>query len=221
MEGTKKAIIFGTGSIAELAYYYLVHDSEYEVVAFTADKAYIEQGTFFKLPLVPFEDIENEYSVNEYEMFIALSYASLNKIREEKYNQAKEKGYQLLSYVSSKCNNFSSEIGDNCFILEDNTIQPFVKIANNVTLWSGNHIGHHTKIESHNFIASHVVISGHCIIKKYSFIGVNATIRDSIIIEKENIIGAGSLILKNTKEKEVYVAKKTDLFPRDSSKVKI
>lgn len=221
MKKTKKAIIFGTGSIAELAHYYLTNDSEYEVVAFTADKDYIKEETFFKLPLVPFEEIENKYSINEYEMFIALSYANLNKVRESKFNHAKEKGYKLLSYISSKCTDFSNAIGDNCFILEDNTIQPFVKIDNNVTLWSGNHIGHHSVIDSHNFIASHVVISGHCHIKEYSFIGVNATIRDGITIEKENIIGAGSLILKNTKEKEVYVAKKTDVFPRSSDRMKI
>lgn len=218
---TKKAIIFGTGSIAELAYYYLTHDSEYEVVAFTADKEFISEDTFFELPLENFENIETIYNPSNYEIFIALSYANLNKVRENKYNKAREKGYTLLSYISSRCTNFSDEIGDNCFILEDNTIQPYVKIGSNVTLWSGNHIGHHSVIESHNFIASHAVISGHCTIKSYSFIGVNATIRDGITIETENIIGAGALILKNTKEKEVYVAKKTEVFPKNSDKLKI
>jgi sugar O-acyltransferase (sialic acid O-acetyltransferase NeuD family) len=221
MMKTKKAIIFGTGSIAELAHFYLTNDSEYEVVAFTADKQYIEEDGFIDLPLVPFEDVETIYDPGNYEMFIALSYASLNKIRENKYNESKNKGYVLLSYISSKATNFSQSIGDNCFILEDNTIQPFVEIKNNVTLWSGNHLGHHSIIESHNFIASHVVISGHCNIKSNSFIGVNATIRDGITIENENIIGAGSLILKNTKEKEVYAAKKTDIFPRSSDRMKI
>jgi sugar O-acyltransferase (sialic acid O-acetyltransferase NeuD family) len=221
MMKTKKAIIFGTGSIAELAHFYLTNDSEYEVVAFTADKQYIKEDGFIDLPLVPFEDVETIYDPRNYEMFIALSYASLNKIRENKYNESKNKGYILLSYISSKAINFSQSIGDNCFILEDNTIQPFVEIKNNVTLWSGNHIGHHSIIESHNFIASHAVISGHCNIKSNSFIGVNATIRDGITIENENIIGAGSLILKNTKEKEVYAAKKTDVFPRSSDRMKI
>ena len=184
-------------------------------------KQYIKEDGFIDLPLVPFEDVETIYDPRNYEMFIALSYASLNKIRENKYNESKNKGYILLSYISSKAINFSQSIGDNCFILEDNTIQPFVEIKNNVTLWSGNHIGHHSIIESHNFIASHAVISGHCNIKSNSFIGVNATIRDGITIENENIIGAGSLILKNTKEKEVYAAKKTDVFPRSSDRMKI
>lgn len=221
MPKTKKAIIFGNGSIAELAYYYLMNDSEYEVIAFTVDREFISGDVFFGLPLIAFDEVQDRYSVDIYEMFIALSYANLNKIRETKYNQAKDKGYKLLNYISTKATMLTQEVGDNCFILEDNTIQPFVKIGNNVTLWSGNHIGHHSVIESHNFIASHVVVSGHCTVKSYTFIGVNATIRDGIEIQTENIIGAGSLILKNTKEKEVYVAKKTEVFPRSSDKVKI
>lgn len=221
MQKTKKAVIFGTGSFSELVYYYLTNDSEYEVVAFTATSDSIENETFFDLPLRAFETIEKEYPSNEYEMFIAIGYVQLNKVRERFYNEAKDKGYTLLTYISSKSSTFTEKVGDNCFIFEDNTVQPFVEIGNNVILWSGNHIGHHTKIESHNFIASHAVVSGHCIIKEHSFIGVNATIRDEIVIEKENIIGAGSLILKNTKEKEVYVAKRTDVFPKTSDKVKI
>lgn len=221
MQKIKKAIIFGTGSFAELAYYYLTKDSEYEVIAFTATLDSIKQDTFFNLPLKPFETIEQYYSANEYQMFIAIGYVQLNKVRERFYNEAKDKGYTLLTYISSKSSTFTEKIGDNCFIFEDNTVQPFVEIGNNVILWSGNHIGHHTKIKSHNFIASHAVISGHCVVKEYSFIGVNATIRDLITIERENIIGAGALILKNTKEKEVYVAKRTDVFPRTSDRMKI
>ncbi len=190
-------------------------------MAFTATSDSIGNETFFDLPLRAFETIEKEYPSNEYEMFIAIGYVQLNKVRERFYNEAKDKGYTLLTYISSKSSTFTKKVGDNCFIFEDNTVQPFVEIGNNVILWSGNHIGHHTKIESHNFIASHAVISGHCIIKEHSFIGVNATIRDEITIETENIIGAGVLILKNTKEKEVYVAKKTDVFPRTSDRMKI
>ena len=53
-------------------------------------------------------------------------------------------------------------MGDNCFIFEDNTVQPFVTLGNNLVLWSGNHIGHHSTLRDHCFISSHVVISGFC-----------------------------------------------------------
>ena len=142
----------------------------------------------------------------------------MNKLRETKYNEAKSKGYTLVSYVSSKCTYLSQfNCGDNCFIFEDNTIQPFVKIGNNVTLWSGNHIGHHSVLQSHNFISSHVVISGHCTIASNCFIGVNATIGHQVTVATETLVGAGSIITKNTEPFAVYVPAKSVKLEKTSN----
>jgi len=206
----KKLILFGTGSFAEVAKCYFDEDSEYDVVAFCADKEYCKSNFFNGLPLIPFDEIENHYPPSKFEMHIAIGYVKLNHKRYMAYNQAKEKGYNLANYINSKIkiwdNNF---FGDNLFIFEDNTIQPFVEFGSNIVIWSGNHIGHHSKIGSHSFISSHVVISGHVTIKDFCFFGVNSTIRDSIIIEEKTIVGAGSLILKNTKAEELYIGPKT------------
>tara|TARA_B110000003_G_C16499017_1_gene476630 strand:- start:291 stop:956 length:666 start_codon:yes stop_codon:yes gene_type:complete len=194
----KKLIIFGTGQIAELAYYYFSSDSEYSIQGFSVDKEYIESDDFFGLPVIAFEEIQASFPPEDYEMFIALSYSEVNSIRKKKYFAAKEKGYKLASYISSRAtilNNMS--IGDNCFILENNTIQPFVSIGNNVTLWSGNHIGHHSAICDHVFIASHVVVSGGVHIGSQSFLGVNATLINNISIGDGCVIGAGALVNSN------------------------
>ncbi len=208
MSKISKIIVFGMGSVGELAHYYFANDSEYEVVAFTADKKYIKSTVFLKLPVVAFEHIEQEYSPAEYKIFIALGYAKINKVRAEKYHQAKNKGYKLVNYISSIATVFDNvEIGDNCFILEGNNIQPYVKIGNNVTLWSGNHIGHHSVIKDHTFISSHAVISGNVVVEPFCFIGVNAAIRNNVTIAGECVIGAGSLILKSTDTQGVYANK--------------
>ena len=215
-----KIVIFGNGEIGELAEYYFRTDSEYKVVAFTADDEYVKSDTFCGLPLIKFQDVKEIYPSDSYKMFIALSYSRMNKDRAEKYYKAKELGYDLISYVSSKCT-FLTEIpvGDNCFILEDNTIQQFVRIGNNVTLWSGNHIGHESVIEDHCNITSHVVISGHVHIHSYCFIGVNATIRDSITIAQGTLIGAGAVIMKDTVEKGVYLSPKPILIDKKSDEI--
>ena len=96
-------------------------------------------------------------------------------------------------------------IGENCFIFEDNTVQPFVKIEDNVILWSGNHIGHHGLIEDHVFFTSHVVMSGHCHIKERSWLGVNSTIRDYVTVGEESLIAMGSLVTKNTESGGFYM----------------
>lgn len=215
-----KIIIFGTGDIAQIANYYFDIDSEHEVVAFTVNEAYLKENEFEGKPVVTFENITNSYSPSEYQMFIALSYSKMNKIREAKYNEAKAKGYKLASYVSSKCSYMSQyPCGDNCFIFEDNTVQPFVKIGNNVTLWSGNHIGHHSTIHDHNFVSSHVVISGHCEIHSNCFLGVNATLHNNITIQKETLLAAGAIIGKDTVEQGVYLPAKTTLFKKKSNEL--
>ena len=204
----KSVVIFGAGDIAEIAWFYLTHDSDYEVAAFTVDEAYLTTEDFCGLPVVPFEKVEKLYPPEEFGMLVAISYAKVNTVRESKCLEAKNKGYYLISYVSSKATTWPNlSLGENCFILEDNTIQPFVKIGNNVTLWSGNHIGHHAQIGDNCFITSHVVISGGVKVGDNCFIGVNSTIRDHVSIAKSCVIAAAALILEDTQESGVYISK--------------
>lgn len=216
----RSLIIFGVGDIAQLAHYYFTRDTDYEIVAFTVDVEYIKEPTFCGLPVVAFEEVEQHYPVAKNAMFVAMSYAKLNKARREKYETAKAKGYALASYISPHATINDNRIGDNCFIFEDNTIQPFVTIGNNVTLWSGNHIGHHSSIHDHVFIASHVVISGGVTVGEASFIGVNATLRDHINVGKRCVIGAGALLLVDAADEGVYIGKATERSAVSSTRLR-
>jgi len=218
----KKIIIIGNTSNARLAKYFFDIDSEYNTSAFSVNGKYISETEFEGLPVKAFEDIEKTFPPAEYDAFVAVGYTNMNKVREELYNQCKVKGYSMANYISSRCSYLSQfQPGDNCFILEDNTIQPFVKIGNNVVLWSGNHIGHDVTIEDHNFITSHVVVSGFVTIKRNCFLGVNATIRDGITIAPETLIAAGAIIMKDTEEKGVYLPARSALFEKKSDEIKI
>ncbi|MET7256648.1 acetyltransferase [Dyadobacter jiangsuensis] len=208
-----KVIVFGVLDTAELAHYYLTHDSDHEVVAFTVNRQYIEHDNFHGLPVVAFEDVETVFPPSEYKFFAPMTGRNMNRNREAIYNHAKAKGYQFISYISSRATLFNNEIGENCFILEDNTIQPFTTIGNNVVLWSGNHIGHHGQIKDHVFFTSHVVLSGHCVVESYSFFGVNATIRDYTTIAQGTLVGMASAIMKETEEWGVYVGNPAKKVP--------
>jgi sugar O-acyltransferase (sialic acid O-acetyltransferase NeuD family) len=208
---TKPLVIFGSGDIAQLAHYYFSTDSDHEVIAFTVDASHINEPRFCGLPVVPFEEVTQYYPPEEFDFFVALSYSKLNAVRKEKFIQAKEKGYTLVSYMSSQATVLNDgNIGENCFILEDNTIQPFVRIGHDVTLWSGNHIGHHSVIHDHTFIASHVVISGGVEIGEQCFIGVNATLRDHLKVGDRCVLGAGTLLLADAEPEGVYLGQATD-----------
>jgi sugar O-acyltransferase (sialic acid O-acetyltransferase NeuD family) len=216
-----KLVIFGTGEIAQMAHYYFSNDSNYSVAGFTVDAEFLTQGIFCGLPAVPFEEVQGVFPTSEFEMFVAVSYRQLNALRAKKVQEASDKGYRIAKYVSSHATILTSEpIGPNCFILEDNTVQPFVKIGSNVTLWSGNHIGHHSEIGSHCFITSHVVVSGGVKIGPNCFIGVNATLRDHIVIGERCIIGAGAILMDNAPLGSVWRASPATLSPVDSRRVK-
>ena len=208
---TKPLIIFGAGDIAELAFAYFSKDSVYDVVAFCLDRDYLTEQTFCGLPVVPFDELPDKYAADQFSAFVAIGYNGMNALRKEKYLALKSAGYSIASYISSRATILNGgKIGENCFIFEDNTIQPFVTIGNNVTLWSGNHIGHHSEIKDHCFISSHVVVSGGVTIGEQCFLGVNATLRDHVTIGEKCLIGAGALIVADTDPDGVYVVKGTE-----------
>jgi sugar O-acyltransferase (sialic acid O-acetyltransferase NeuD family) len=217
----KPLVIFGAADIASVAHFYFTHDTDRKVVAFTVDREYAKEKEYCGLPLVAFEEVTTLYPPDQYDLFVAMSYAKMNQVRAQKCEEAKGKGYKLASYISSKATVWPGAVfGENCFILEDNTIQPFAKIGNHVTLWSGNHIGHHSTIGDNCFITSHVVVSGGVVIQENCFIGVNATLRDHITIGKHCLIGAATLILQNTQDYGVYVGNPAQLSSVPSNRLK-
>ena len=199
MKKTKNLLIIGDSAFAEVAYECFTHDSEYEVVGFAVESQYLKKKELFGLPIVPFEQIEENFNPSEIEFYAALVYSQLNRLRTRLYQTAKSKGYRPASYISSRAFVWrNAVVGEHCFVFEDNTIQPFVRIGNNVVLWSGNHIGHHSEIQDHCFIASHVVISGFCNIGSNTFMGVNATLGNNVNIGEDNWIGPSVTLVKDT-----------------------
>lgn len=214
----RNVVIFGLQDFAELAWYYLKVDSPHTVAAFSVNEQYLpEQPTFHGLPVVPFEAVETLYPPGEFDFFAPMSPKGMNKPRERVYQEIKGKGYGMISYISSRISMFDNVIGDNCFILEDNTLQPFTSIGNNVVMWSGNHIGHHGRIDDHVSFTSHVVLSGHCVVEPYCFFGVNATIRDRVTIAEGTLVGMGASITKSTQPWSVYVGNPAKILEGKSS----
>lgn len=202
----KKLIIFGIGELAELANYYFTNDSDYEVCAFTVDENHIKSDTFLGMPLVSFNKVEFLFPQNEYYLFIAIGYSNVSENRKEKYKMAKNKGYKLASYVSSKNSVWKDFIvGENTFIMENNTIMPFASVGNNVLIFVGNIISHHMIIKDHVSITSHCAIGGNVILEESCFIGLNATIRNNITIGEKAIISTSANVLKSVDKFDVVM----------------
>jgi sugar O-acyltransferase (sialic acid O-acetyltransferase NeuD family) len=203
----RKLVIVGDSAFAEIAAEYFSCDSSYELAAFSVERAYLRKSTLAGLPVVEFETLDQYYSADTHDVFVAVTYGELNRLRTRLAAGAKAKGYRLASYISSRAFVWRNAVlGEHCFVFEDNTLQPFVKIGNNVVLWSGNHIGHHSVIEDNCFISSHAVVSGFAHIGANSFLGVNCAISNNVHIGSDNWIGPGVTILKDTADGSLYGA---------------
>lgn len=216
-----KVVVFGNGQPATTNYMYLTHDSPYEVVGFSVDRKYIKEDTLLGLPVVAFEEVESIYPPSEYRMSLCISYRDVNRLKAQKYAEAKAKGYELITYISSKVTSFPSVVvGDNCFIFENVSLGPFVKIGNDVYIGAGSIVGHNSVIKDHCFVGPHAVVLGSTTIEPYCVIGANSTIRDGgITIARECIIAAGASIGRDTKERGVYIGNPAELVPKPSNEL--
>lgn len=206
MEKPRKLVLIGDSAFAEIAYEYFQHDSEYEVVAFCVEREFLKRDSLFGLPVVAFEKLEKLYSPREHSFFAANVYTQGNQLRTRLYQAAKSKGYQPASYISPQAFVWRNcKIGEHCFIFENNVVQPFVTVGDNVVLWSGNHIGHHSTIGSNCFISSHVVVSGFCRIGEACFMGVNSTVSNNTNIGNNCVVGAAALVLSDVEDNQTVV----------------
>jgi len=205
MHKTRKLVIAGDSAFAEIAREYFDADSEYEVVGFTVEQAFLKRNQLHGLPVVPFESLEKHFEPGDHAFYAAVTYTQLNRLRARLAAEAKARGYALASYVSSRAFVWRNvRLGEHCFIFEDNTVQPFVHIGDNVVLWSGNHIGHHSMIEDHCFVSSHVVASGFCKVGSSSFIGVNATLANNVTLGRDNWVGPNTAVMKDTADGALF-----------------
>ena len=201
----KRLVIVGNGEIAAMAHQYFTYDSDWEVAGFAIGPQYIDGDSFCGLPLVSLADLEHRFPPDAFHAFVAIGDGQLNRIRRGHFDALKARGYALASYLSSRAFVWRDvKIGENAFILENNVLQPFVTVGANVTLWSGNHIGHRSVIEDNVFISSHVVVSGFCRIGENSFLGVNAAIAHQVRIAPDNFIAMGAVVSASPEPDLIY-----------------
>jgi sugar O-acyltransferase (sialic acid O-acetyltransferase NeuD family) len=213
----RKLVIVGDSAFAEVACEYFTCDSRYEVSGFAVEGAHLKRDRLLDRPIVAFERLADHFPPSTHEVYVAIVYSQLNRLRTRLMQVAKQAGYGLASFVSPHAFVWrNAQLGEHCFVFENNVVQPFVTIGDNVVLWSGNHIGHHSRMGDNVFVSSHVVISGFCEVGANCFLGVNAAIGNNITIARDCWIGPGVVISKDTKEGEIHRAPGAEIAKVDA-----
>lgn len=220
MDKRKKLVIFGAGETSMMFYNYFQFESEYEVCAFTVDSLYKEVETLKNLPVVNFEDVTILYPPTEYEMFVAVFSSKVNTIRKRIYDDCKKKGYKMASFISSRASiGYEVEIGENCAILENTTIQQFAKIGNNVLIFNNNVIGHSSVIGNHVFISSCIAMSGYTKIGECCFLGVNCSFNEAVKVGDYCYIGMSTIIEKDVPDYTLIKAEPSKPYKRTTKQL--
>jgi sugar O-acyltransferase (sialic acid O-acetyltransferase NeuD family) len=216
-EGPKRIMIFGTGRAAATAARYFHADTPHEVVAYTVDPEYLQANEFAGRPVVSFDELTRRFPPSEVHAFVPMGATRMNEVRAEKYALLKSLGYRFISYVhSSNDLHEKGTVGENCFILERQTVNYDCTIGNNVMMWSGCHIGDASRIGDNCFLASHVVVNGFVDVGAGCYLASNCTIAHGVKVGPQSFIGANALIAKDTAERAVHVVEPTVALEIDS-----
>lgn len=208
--GEEKIIIFGLEQFADTMYDLLSVVPGKRVVAFCVDEAYIPTVTEKRrLPIIPFEKLEEYYSPDEVRIIFCIGYTRMNKIREIKMKEAKKRGYKIESYTHPTALIQAASVGEGNIFMEGVIIGNGVTIGDGNIFWPAAHIAHHTMVGNYNFFTISVAVAGNIVIHDHCVFGANCTVKNGVEIAEGTLAGAGSYISFSTEKWSVYAPPKT------------
>jgi sugar O-acyltransferase (sialic acid O-acetyltransferase NeuD family) len=216
----RKLVLFGNGAVAEVLHHQFSRHTDYEIAGFTVDREFVGDGRCCGVPVVPWDDVAEVFPPDQHELMIAIGYVRVNRLRAERFHEAREMGYRLASYVHPRASLWDGLIlGENCRINENVIIQPFARIGDNVFIGAGSLIGHHTLISDHCHLSAGVHLAGQVEVGPYCYFGIHSTVRNRVKVAPRCVIGAGAVLLGDTVERGVYMALAAERLPIDSDRL--
>jgi len=219
LDRPQRVVIFGTGQGADTARRCFEWDTPHEVVGYVVDREFLRTTKFNDRPVVAIDDVVSIFPPTEVVAFAPLGARRMNVLRAEKYALLKSMGYDFISYIHSS-NKLAGRcsVGENCLILENQSVNFDTVIGDNVVIWSGCQLGDRSQIRDHVFMAAHVVINGDVEVGESAYLGSNCNISNGVRVAPLSFIGANALITKNTEEGSVHVIEPTPALAMDSSR---
>jgi sugar O-acyltransferase (sialic acid O-acetyltransferase NeuD family) len=212
---SKPVVIFGESVFAGLVWHVLTHDTPLDVAAFTVDRAYLRGDRHHGLPVVAFEEVQERFPPGEFQMLVPVGGRGANGLRRDRYLQAKAKGYEFVTYISSRALVApGAQIGENCMIFEGAAVQAMASIGANCIVRTLANISHHVRLGDHGFVAASAVVGGGATIEERCFLGLGSVVRDGVTVAERNVIGAGAVVTRDTEPNGVYTGVPAKRGPR-------
>lgn len=213
-------VLFGASHAAEAATVYLQRHSEHRIVGYTVDAGYCTSAEVFGKPLVAWEKLHEVFPPERVKLLGPFSYHRLNQFRRDRYLEGKARGYAYITFIHPSALVYTEDIGENCFILGHNVIEPRVRIGDNVVMWGSNYIAHHSVVGDHCFFSAQVGITGNTPIGELCFFGGKVHIGKDVVIGKSCFFGEGSRVLRQVvPDHSAFIARATPRSRFSSSRL--
>lgn len=201
----RRVVVYGAGNLAGWVCPEIALCDGMEVTAFVADDPPGGSRSFLGLPLSEFASVEERYPSSEFDMLVLTGHRRMRD-RRVTFEQAKEKGYRLASFVSPRAITCPDlVVGENVVIGPGAHVGPGCRIGSNVVICQCAHVGSKTEVKDHCYIAGRAAIGGLARLEELCFIGMNATIVDRAVLGTETFVAAGAVVGRTTEPFSQYV----------------
>ena len=214
-----KVVIFGAGKAAQMMRVYLERESDHEVAGFTVDPEYAGANSYDGLPLVPWNSIEQKFSPEEYEILGPVSYARVNRLRQERHQEAKARGYKLASFIHPDAHVYADLIGEGCVILEQSVIQPCTEIGDGVVIWSSCWVAHHAIIGDYCFLSGQVAIAGATKVGARCYLGAQTGAGHGVDIGEGSVLLNSGMLMHSVPPESVVRGARAEVTKIPSSRL--
>lgn len=198
-------VIFGLDGMSEQAAYLLTHDSPHRVAAFTVHERFLSRTELGGLPVHRFEDLEQICPPDRFAMLAPLGWRRMGDMRADVVREGKAKGYQFITYVSSRALTWPDlTAGENTMVHDGAIVQPFVRIGDNCKIAPSVVLSHHVRLGDHCFVASGATVGGRAEIASNCVLGMNSTIVSGVRVAPRCFIAAGAVVTTDTQPNGIY-----------------
>lgn len=197
-----ETVIFGISEFSEYLYHTIRIEGKINVVAFTVTKEYLHISEYCGLPVLDFDKLYEKY--DSFEILISVGYQKMNTGRELVYNQCKQKGYKIGTYISTRSICDTDKIGEGCIVMPMAYIPPLKSIGVCNVVNTASILGHTSIIGDFNWFSGNVTMGGNVIVDNNCFIGMNCLLKNDIHIASQTMLGAYSYLNDDTQEGRYY-----------------
>jgi len=202
----KNVVIFGPNDLGRLLKYYMEKDNDpRKIVAFTVDREYFKDTNFFGLPVIPFDELMDQYPPSENEILLAIGNSRMNNVRKAVFQKCKALGYQIASYIHSNCSIHSNQMGEGNILLEKCLVYPYSQMGSGNLLWDHVLISHDCVVGDFNTFSSYADLCGYVKIGNNCYFGKHCILHDAIEVADYTLVGAAAYAKKSTQPYDVVV----------------